>query len=110
MPTVTTATCMALRSCRAPDWRAALLPEIDSDEISRIASDGSLRRDDPRSPGIADLVVTIRDAQGGARAALTVPYVTTSFSEVDVENVRLRAVDAADVITARLTPTSDDTR
>lgn len=85
-----------------PALRASLLDEVDGDELERIAADGSLRRDDPREPGIADLVTTVRDGRGWARAALTVPYVTTSFSGTDAERVRALAVEAADAITARL--------
>lgn len=85
-----------------PELRAALLPSIDAAEVERIAPDGSLRRHDPREPGIADLVATVRDSQGYARAALTVPYVTTSFSDTDAERVRRLAVEAAAIITSRL--------
>ena len=85
-----------------PELRASLLDEVDGSELERISPDGSLRRDDPREPGIADLVTTVRDGRGWARAALTVPYVTTSFSGTDAERVRTLAVEAADAITARL--------
>src|SRR5690606_17830308 len=68
-----------------PGLRAALLPSVAAAEVARIAPDGSLRRHDPREPGIVDLVATVRDARGFARAALTVPYLTTRFNESDVE-------------------------
>lgn len=87
-----------------PEVREAFLAEVDPAEVGRIAPDGSLRRDDPREPGIADLVATVRDDRGHARAALTVPYVTTSFSATDAERVRRLAVEAAEAISARLSP------
>ncbi len=87
-----------------PELRDALIGEVDPDEVARIAPDGSLRRDDPREPGIADMVATVRDARGRARAALTVPYVTTSFSGADAERVRVLAVEAAVAIAQRLHP------
>ncbi|PZQ89659.1 MAG: IclR family transcriptional regulator [Leifsonia xyli] len=85
-----------------PGLREALRASVDPAELARIAPDGSLRRDDPREPGIADLVATVWDAAGHARAALTVPYVTTSFSEEDADRVRDAAVRAAAAIAERL--------
>ena len=66
----------------------------------------SLRRDDPLQAGITDLVVAVRDARGGTRAALTVPYVATSFSGVDVDAVMDAAAEAADLIGRRLAGSS----
>ena len=85
-----------------PALRADLVGSVDAAEVERIASDGSLRRDDPREPGIADLVAGVRDGYGHVRAALTVPYVTTSFSDADADRVRRLAVAAAATIAARL--------
>lgn len=96
------ATATVLVAGAEPAWREELLPAVDASEITRIAADGSLRRDDPRSPGIADLVVAVRDERGLARAALTVPYVTTSFSATDAERVHALAVEAAATIAERL--------
>ncbi|RQP12616.1 MAG: IclR family transcriptional regulator [Microbacteriaceae bacterium] len=98
------ATATVLVAGAEPGMRAALIDEVHQEELARIAPDGSLRRDDPRAPGIADMVAPVRDSRGFARAALTVPYVTTSFSEADAERVRALAVEAADAITARLHP------
>lgn len=58
-------------------------------------------RPDALQEGITDVVVPIRD---GARtiAALTVPYVATTFSSVDAAVVRDAAIDTAGYISARL--------
>ncbi|MCS0499513.1 IclR family transcriptional regulator [Protaetiibacter mangrovi] len=85
-----------------PELRAALAGAVDPAALAEVATDGSLRRHDPREPGIADLVATVRDARGHARAALTVPYVATSFSEADADRVRDLAIEAAAAITTRL--------
>jgi len=90
-----------------PGMREALLPAVDPAELARIAADGSLRRDDPREPGIADIVAAVWDARGHARAALTVPYVTTSFSGADADRVRTAAVRAAAAVSARLAGASE---
>lgn len=99
---LTSATGTVLVAGAAPDVREALQDALDPTEVARIAADGSLRRDDPRERGIADLVASVRDARGYTRAALTVPYVTTSFSAGDAEEVRRLAVEAASEIGTRL--------
>jgi DNA-binding IclR family transcriptional regulator len=85
-----------------PDVRAELSDRLDPEDLARLAPDGSLRRDDPLQAGITDLVVPIRDARGYARAALTVPYIATSFSELDVDHVLAVAVRAAASIGDRI--------
>jgi hypothetical protein len=65
----------------------------------------SLRRDDPLQAGITDLVVSI-PGPTGARAALTVPYVATSFSGIPVAEVVVEAGAAAQLIAARLAGSS----
>jgi len=60
-----------------------------------------LVRPDARQPGIIDVVVPVR-AAGRTVAALTVPYVATTFSEVDADAVLDAAVTAAGNISARL--------
>ena len=85
-----------------PDVRAELIDRLDPDDVARLAPDGSLRRDDPLQAGITDLVVPIRDARGYARAALTVPYVATSFSEVGVEQVLAAAIRTGAAIGDRI--------
>ncbi len=82
--------------------RAELIDRLDPDDVARLAPDGSLRRDDPVQAGITDLVIPIRDARGYARAALTVPYVATSFSEVGVEQVLAAAIRTGAAIGDRI--------
>lgn len=45
---------------------------------------GVVRRDDSLQPGITDLVAPILDALGATVAAITVPYIATSFSDLDI--------------------------
>jgi len=66
----------------------------------------TVRRDDPLQAGITDFVVAVRGRDGGTRAALTVPYIATSFSAVGVDEVMAAATDAAALITARLAGSS----
>ena len=54
----------------------------------------SLVRADTLHPGITDVVAPVRSASGTV-AALTVPYVATTFSEVDAEQVLQLAARAA---------------
>lgn len=61
-----------------------------------------LRRDDPLQAGITDLVVAVADSRGATRAALTVPYVATSFSEIGVDDVMAAAARAAAEIAGSL--------
>ena len=68
-----------------------------------------LLREDPLQAGITDLVVAVRSAaapHGRARAALTVPYVATSFSGIPVEEVLAAATATARLIAVRLTGSS----
>ncbi|GAA1222612.1 IclR family transcriptional regulator [Rhodoglobus aureus] len=46
-------------------------------------------------PGITDIVAPVLSADGAVVAALTVPYVASTFSEVDVERVQELATAAA---------------
>ncbi len=64
----------------------------------------TLRRDDPVQPGITDLVVAVPGSDGRARAALTVPYVATSFSSIPVDEVLAAAVATGRLIAGRLAP------
>lgn len=66
------------------------------------APGGFLRRDDTQQPGITDLVVSVLGRDGRPVAALTVPYVATSFSEVGVDAVRRELIEAGLAISARL--------
>jgi DNA-binding IclR family transcriptional regulator len=91
-----------------PDVRAELLGALDARDVTRIAVDGSLRREDPQQPGITDLVIPVRDARGFARAALVVPYIATSFSAVPADTVFEAASEAARAISERIRGGSQD--
>lgn len=67
------------------------------------AGDGWLRVDDAVQHGITDLVVPVVDRDGEPVAALTVPYVATSFSAHPVEEVLAAARVAGERISERLT-------
>ncbi len=67
-----------------------------------LAGAGALTRDDPGQAGITDVVAPVRDARGAIRAALTVPYVATTFSGIPVEAVIAAANDTADEISRLL--------
>lgn len=56
---------------------------------------GALTRTDPLQAGITDVVAPIIDGQGTTRAALTVPYVGTTFSGIPVAAVVAAAGDTA---------------
>lgn len=64
-------------------------------------SDDVLVRADALQPGITDVVVPIRSG-GRTVAALTVPYVATTFSAVDAGAVRAAAEETARGISRRL--------
>jgi DNA-binding IclR family transcriptional regulator len=66
----------------------------------------SLLREDPLQAGITDLVVAVLRPDGRARAALTVPYVATSFSGIPVQEVLGAATETARLIEARLAGSS----
>jgi len=63
---------------------------------------GFLRRDDPMQPGITDLVVPVLGRDDRPVAALTIPYVATSFSEIGVDAVLGELIAAGRAISARL--------
>ncbi|HWM32598.1 MAG TPA: helix-turn-helix domain-containing protein [Pseudolysinimonas sp.] len=85
-----------------PDVREHLAGKLDPGDQKRLAVDGSIRRDDPQQPGIIDLVLPVRDSRGYVRAALTVPYVATTFATMPVEKVFAAASKAALEISARI--------
>jgi len=58
-------------------------------------------RPDALQAGITDIVVPVRN-DGRTVAALTVPYVATTFSEIDAADVRAAAIETADEISQRL--------
>jgi DNA-binding IclR family transcriptional regulator len=71
-------------------------------EFPDIAAAGYFSRPDPLQAGITDVVVAIVDAAGTTTAALTVPYVATTFSTVSVDAVIEAALDTARTIAGRL--------
>lgn len=62
---------------------------------------------DTLHPAITDVVVGIRDRFGDVRAAITVPYISTSFSTIGVADVVARLTHTGDLITARLQGSTD---
>jgi DNA-binding IclR family transcriptional regulator len=63
---------------------------------------GTIARPDPEQPAITDVVVPIRDAAGATVAALTVPYVGTSYSAHPLDAVLAAAQATGSEISARL--------
>ena len=61
-----------------------------------------IRQDDAQQPGITDIVVPVLDRHELVVAALTVPYVATTFSTIDVSTVLARAIAAGEAISGRL--------
>ncbi|WP_268921049.1 IclR family transcriptional regulator [Marisediminicola senii] len=70
--------------------------------LSGQAAGGYLRRDDAMQPGITDLVVPITGTGGDTVAALTVPYIATSFSQTGAGDVLAALLAAGDLISGRL--------
>jgi DNA-binding IclR family transcriptional regulator len=62
-------------------------------------TDAFFERPDPLQPGITDVVVRI---DGPTRAALTVPYVATTFSATAIGDVRSAAIAVAREISTRV--------
>ena len=73
-----------------------------ADAGARIRADGHLERSDSLQPSITDLVFPVLNRQRVALAALTVPYVATSFSTVPADRVRELTSRAAAAIGASL--------
>ena len=72
------------------------------------AAAGFLRRDDPVQPGITDLVAPVLGPDDRIVAALTIPYVATSFSEIGVDAVLAELIDAGLWISSRLQGVGQD--
>ena len=66
------------------------------------APSGFLRQDDSLQPGITDLVAPIVDSSGVTVAAITVPYIATSFSDLPVESVLGVVRRTGEVVSSRL--------
>ncbi|MCS5716249.1 helix-turn-helix domain-containing protein [Herbiconiux sp. CPCC 205716] len=76
---------------------------IDDGKVGAgIRERGFLERADAVQPSITDVVFPVLGASGRAVAALTVPYVATSYSAVSAERVREAAGRAAAEISASL--------
>jgi DNA-binding IclR family transcriptional regulator len=105
-PTATGALLAAFSSARAQDDLLSGLSDDDQAAFTARMRDaktaGYIELPDARQPSIVDLAFPVLDFSGVARAALTVPYVSTSFSELDVGSVRERAAEAVARIASRL--------
>jgi DNA-binding IclR family transcriptional regulator len=96
-PLESTATGAVLAAGSTAAAAAALLPG-DAEQLA----DGYLTRPDRLQAGITDVVVAITDRKGDTVAALTVPYIGTSYSAVDLDEVVATARRTAAEISARL--------
>lgn len=65
-------------------------------------ADGYLTRPDRLQAGVTDVVVAITDRKGETVAALTVPYIGTSYSAVDLDDIVTAARATAAEISERL--------
>lgn len=72
----------------------ALFP-IETATGAVLGGAGALTRPDPLQAGITDVVAPISDGRGRTRAALTVPYVATTFSGIPVNDVIAAAGNTA---------------
>ena len=70
-------------------------------EVAQLAA-GYLTRADRLQDGITDVVAAITDRTGATVAALTVPYIGTSYSAVGLDDVVAAARATAAAISARL--------
>lgn len=80
-----------------PDTAAAA-----SDELASIHRRGFAERGDSLHPGVTDVAAPILGPDGRALAALTVPYVATSYSAGGLGEVRERLREAAERISRAL--------
>lgn len=96
-PLETTATGAVL----AAGTDAAADLDLAPGEVAQLA-DGLLTRPDRLQAGVTDVVVAITDRRGHTVAALTVPYVGTSYSAVGLDDVVAAARATAAEISRRL--------
>ena len=96
-PIETTATGAVLSA--GTDARRTSTPR--DDEAAQLA-EGYLTRADRLQAGITDVVAAVTDRTGATVAAVTVPYIGTSYSAVGLEAVAAAARAAADEITLLL--------
>lgn len=66
------------------------------------APSGFLRRDDALQPGITDLVAPVVDGAGAVVAAITVPYIATTYSELPIESVLAAVRTVGERVSSRL--------
>lgn len=90
-----TATGSVLVAGASEELRSLLSGECDPAELAAAAANGSVRRVDALQPGITDLVVPVLGAAGHTVAALTVPYIATTFSGSREDEVLAAALHAA---------------
>jgi DNA-binding IclR family transcriptional regulator len=88
----------AVLAARSTDAAAA---ERSPGDTAQLAA-GYLTRPDRLQAGITDVVVAITDRKGDTVAALTVPYIGTSYSAVELDAVVAAARATAAEISARL--------
>ena len=74
---------------------------VRDDEAAQLA-EGYLTRADRLQAGITDVVAAVTDRTGATVAAVTVPYIGTSYSAVGLDEVVAAARATAAVISARL--------
>ena len=74
---------------------------LRDDEAAQLA-EGYLTRADRLQAGITDVVAAVTDRTGATVAAVTVPYIGTSYSAVGLDDVVAAARATAAVISARL--------
>ena len=76
---------------------------VDEDRLDAIRADGAYVRPDAAQPGITDVVVPILRSNGReAVAAITVPYIATSYSRSGTDAVLDRTIEAAQRVQAAL--------
>lgn len=80
---------------------AAATADLMQGDAAQLA-DGYLTRPDRLQAGVTDVVVAITDRKGDTVAALTVPYIGTSYSAVELDDVVSAARATAAEISARL--------
>jgi DNA-binding IclR family transcriptional regulator len=66
------------------------------------AHEGFLRQDDALQPGITDLVAPVVDGSDRVVAAITVPYIATTYSDVPLESVLAAVRETGRIVSARV--------
>lgn len=80
----------------------AFTTDAPGKELDDIRRTGTGERSDSLHAGVTDVVVPVRGPDDGVVAALTVPYVSTSYSEAGLETVRVAVRRAAEEIGSAL--------